>query len=230
MNLIKSVFLLVLVSLLASSCYDDPDFSNVPRLTDIDVYTKSVSQSSFDSLIIRVGFEDGDGDLGIIGNENEEFFRVPNPNTGEPFWIYRSENTDQDLPAYDCENYRYIPLTPGDTIFDTLFVEFNEEYFNYSVSLFTKEDGQYQEIDFIGEPNCGTPLGGRFFPLRDDFSTDSPLKGVIQWGTVGAYGAQYRNDTLRVDVVIRDRAGNVSNAITFDEFTIESVRRAGEEE
>ena len=225
MNSLRSFLLFALVGLLFVGCYDDPDFSDVPRLTDIDVYTKEISRS-FDSLVIRVGFEDGDGDLGIIGNENEAFFLVPNPRTGEPFWIYDKNDLEQ-IP-YDCRYFRDIDLTPDDTVDrkDTVRVEFNEEHFNFTVSLFTKEDGQYQEVDFIGEPACSTPLGGRFLPLRDDFSVDSPLKGVLQWGTAGGYSALYRNDTLRIDVVVRDRAGNVSNVATFEDFTIDGVRRA----
>ena len=228
MNLLRSLFLFTLVGLLFTSCYDDPDFSNIPRLTDIDVYTKTISAIR-DSLVVRVGFEDGDGDLGITGNENEEFFLVSNPRTGEPFWIY--DKNDPDQIPYNCEYFRDIDLTPNDTIDrrDTVRVEYNEEYFNFSVSLFTKKDGQYQEVDFIGPPTCGAPLGGRFFPLRDDFSVDNPLKGVLQWGTAGAYSAYYRNDTLRIDVVMRDRAGNVSNVITKEDFTLDDVRRPTEE-
>ena len=229
MNSIYATLLFVSISLLLTSCYEDPDFSDPPRLTDISVYTKTVSQS-FDSLVVRVGFEDGDGDLGIIGNENEEFRRIPNPNTGEPYWIYNGENPDMGLPPYDCERYRYIPLTPGDTIFDTLLIEYNEAYYNFSISLFTKGDGQYQEVDLFGEPNCGIPLGGRFFPLRDNFEVDNPLKGVLQWGTIGPYSLRYRNDTLRLDVVMRDRAGNVSNVVSTEDFTLNSVRRLTEEE
>ena len=228
MNTVRSALLIVFVSLLLASCYEDPDFSDTPRLTDIEVYTKDASNGR-DSLIVRVGFEDGDGDLGIGGNENDPFFRIPNPNTNEPYWIYRSNNTDPGLPPYDCERYRFVPLTPGDSVYDTLLVEYNEDYFNYDVTLFTKEDGQYQEYDFIAPPRCSTPLGGRFFPLRDDFSVDSPLRGTLQWATASSYRVLFRNDTLRIDVVMRDRAGNVSNTITFDEFTIEGVRRATEE-
>ena len=222
MKFLSSLFVSLIVSLLLAGCYSDPDFDNVPRLTDISIYTKSVTNVS-DSLVIRVGFEDGDGDLGIIGNENEPFFRIPNPNTGQLYWIY--DKDDPDLPPYSCEIYDYVTLTPEDTIRDTLLIERNEAYFNFNVTLFTKEDGQYQEVNFAGPPLCTTPLGGRFFPLRDDFSNDSPLKGVIQWGTVGAYSALYRNDTLRIDVTVRDRAGHVSNVITYADFTLNGVRR-----
>ena len=226
MNLLRSIFLFTLIVLVFVGCYDDPDFGDTPRLTDIDVYTKS-TPNSLDSLVVRVGFEDGDGDLGIVGNEEEPFFREPNSKANTPYWIY--DANDPDLPPYDCDNYTYATLTPNDTIKDTLYVKFNEAYFNFSVTLFTKVDGQYQKENLGGEPFCGTALGGRFSLLKDDPDNDSPLKGVLQWGTVGSYGTQYKNDTLRIDVVMRDRAGNVSNVITFDEFTIDNIRRPSEE-
>lgn len=230
MNLLRSLFLVTLVSLLFTSCYDDPDFSDTPRLTDIDVYTKTISDIR-DSLVVRVGFEDGDGDIGLRDGEEEELSFEPNPATGEPFWIY--DKNDPRQIDFNCRDFRVVDLNPNDTInqFDTVRVVNNEAYFNFNASLFTKEDGEYQEVDLVERGlDCGAQLGGRVFPLKDDLDSNSPLKGVIQWSTASAYSLLYKNDTLRIDIAIRDRAGNVSNVITFDDFTLDDVRRLSEEE
>ena len=221
MKFLRPFFLFTFTILLFAGCFDEPSFGDPPRLTGIDIYFKELTKTS-DSLVIRVDFEDGDGDLGISGGEEGfgEFFLIPNPRTGEP-WIYDPD--DPELPPYSCESFRDIDLTPNDTIDDkdTVYVQYNEAYYNYSITLYTKEDGQYQEFD----PLCAPPLGGRFPALRDDFTVDRPLKGTIQWGTVGAYSSRFRNDTLKIDVTIRDRAGHVSNIITKENFTLQDIRR-----
>ena len=222
----RTLLLSLVIILVFTGCYNDPDFGEVPRLTDISVYTKSLS-SSTDSLVIRVGFEDGDGDLGLRENEEPEFYLLPNPVTGEVPWIY--DKNDPEQIDYNCRDFRDIDVDTSDTLDrrDTVRIEYNDAYFNFGITLFRKKDSQYQEVSLVERNlDCGAPLGGRFFPLKDDLDTPSPLKGVLEWGTVGAYSLLYRNDTLRVDVVVRDRAGNVSNTITLEDFTLKDIRRS----
>lgn len=64
MNFLRSFILSTFVVLLFTGCFEEPNFGIVPRLTDIEVYFKDMPKLS-DSLIVRVEFEDGDGDLGI---------------------------------------------------------------------------------------------------------------------------------------------------------------------
>lgn len=215
--------------LLVTACLEAPEFGDPPRLTGIDVYFKEIDGRS-DSLVVRVDFEDGDGDLGVSGREDgaRDYIPVPHPETNG-FWIYNPSNPDFRLPPYECRLYDYIDLTPTDGIDDrdTIRANYNEAYYNYSITLYTKEDGQYEEYDFLTvEKGCTAPLGGRFPPLRDDLSVDRPLKGTIQWGSVGLYKVLFRNDTLRMDVTIRDQAGNVSNVITKEDFTLEDIDRS----
>lgn len=218
MKLLRLSFLSMLVGLLLASCYDEPDFGVVPELTNIDIYFKKGVTRTLDSLVVRVDFQDGDGDLGFYPDERGiPYTRKPNPNTDEPFW--RFDANDPDLPPYNFIDYEYTSLTENDTIFDTLYVERNEDYYNYSVTIYTKEENGYQPIELINSP----PLGGRFFPLKDDLDLEGPLKGTIQYGTVGAYDFRFSNDTLRMDVVVRDRAGHVSNVISREGFTLDEI-------
>ena len=218
-------------SLLLTACLEAPEFGDPPRLTGIDVYFKEVERKP-DSLVVRVDFEDGDGDLGVGSQEGgSDYIPIPNPETGE-LWVYNPSNPDPDLPPYSCRLYqdRVVAVTAdGEPVKDTIRADYNEAYYNYSITLYTKEDGQYEEYDFLTVENgCSAPLGGRFPPLRDDFSVDRPLKGTIQWGSVDFYKSSFRNDTLRIDVTIRDRAGNVSNVITKEGFTLEDIDRTGQ--
>ncbi|MGB3776748.1 MAG: hypothetical protein WA960_00210 [Tunicatimonas sp.] len=230
MKHIRSLIFLIGATLMLTACLEAPKFGDPPRLTGIEVYFKEVERQP-DSLVVRVDFEDGDGDLGVSGRENDadDYIPIPNPDDGG-FWFYNGDNPDSRLPEYNCRLFTDIDLdlTDGVPEFDTIRADYNEAYYNYSITLYTKENGQYKEFDFLIE-RCSAPLGGRFPPLRDDFSVDRPLKGTIQWGSVDFYKLLFRNDTLRLDVTIRDRAGNVSNVITKENFTLEGITRTGQD-
>ncbi|MGB3848590.1 MAG: hypothetical protein WA958_01385 [Tunicatimonas sp.] len=221
MKYLRFLFLSLGTSLLLTACLKAPEFGDPPRLTGIEVYVKEQQAQQQDSLVIRVDFEDGDGDLGVTGGETQfgAFVPVPNPDDGG-FWYF--DENDERLPSYNCRQYVDTDLNPTDGIddMDTIRADYDEAYYNFSITLYTKVNGQYEEYDFLLQPACSPPLGGRFPPLRDDFSVDRPLKGVIQWGTLGFYNLSFGGDTLRIDVTIRDRAGNVSNVITKEDFTL----------
>ena len=220
MKFLSAFYVFIFTSLLLTSCYDDPDFGNEPRLTYIDVYFRENAPGTLDSLVVIVNFEDGDGDLGIIQGEPgyELYTRIPSPPPdSKPYWVYDAD--DDRMPEYNCVDYEFAPRTEGDSIRDTLYVERNEAYYNYSLNLFTKVEDQFLEVDRF----CAPPLGGQFFPLKDNLNTDGPLRGTLVFGTEDAYKAQFRNDTLKAQVIIRDRAGNVSNAIETDPFTLNDI-------
>ncbi len=217
-------------SLMFTACLEAPKFGDPPQLTGIEVYFKKVERQP-DSLVVRVDFEDGDGDLGVSGRESDvdDYIPIANPD-GSGYWFF--DENDQSLPPYNCRLYTDIDLNPTDGVFDrdTIRADYNEAYYNYSITLYQKINGQYEEYDFLLR-SCSPPLGGRFPPLRDDFSVDRPLKGTIQWGSVDFYNSLFRNDTLRLDVTIRDRAGNVSNVITREGFTLSDpdIDRTGQD-
>ena len=226
----RSLLFLIGATLTFTACLEAPEFGDPPQLTGIEVYFKEVDRQP-DSLVVRVDFEDGDGDLGVSGRENDadEYIPIANPDGGG-FWFYDENNPDPGLPPFNCRQYTDIDLdlTDGVPDFDTIRADYNEAYYNFSITLYTKVNGQYEEYDFLIR-NCSPPLGGRFPPLRDDFSVDRPLKGTIQWGSSDFYKLLFRNDTLRMDVTIRDRAGNVSNVIPTDDFTLESIDRTAQD-
>ncbi|WP_420149998.1 hypothetical protein [Spirosoma sp.] len=69
-QLIQPYFFVLGIALTLSSCFNEPDYSNTPAIEfkGIDKYTiaagSGVGQSKRDSIVITIGFKDGDGDLG----------------------------------------------------------------------------------------------------------------------------------------------------------------------
>lgn len=208
-----------------SSCYEEPDFALEPYLVGFDgengIRFVDVPNTVADSLIIRVQFQDGNGDLGLISDE-------PSPILREPFFIPVDENGDyyyydpQVDGEYDCTTYAFVNVVGRDTIRDTVLVERNPYYSNFDIGIYVKEDGAFQEYDLLKEL-CRSRLGGRFPPLKEDFSNTKPLEGVIQYGIASA-GLQslFRNDTLKLTVQIKDRSLNVSNVIESRPFILRS--------
>lgn len=90
MKLITGILLFALF-LAAGGCFNPPEFSVVPSIRFEGVRVKEVpGPNTPDSLIISIGFEDGDGNIGIASTENsppfhERWFFLRNPSpTCEP--------------------------------------------------------------------------------------------------------------------------------------------------
>lgn len=79
---------IIILSLLAS-CIDAPEFPDTPKIKFNQIIFKDLSNGS-DSLIVSIDFEDGDGDLGLSGDE-----------TAPPYnqRIYFSNKTGRELPV-----------------------------------------------------------------------------------------------------------------------------------
>lgn len=70
----KSLFLFSVLLVLAS-CFDEPEFSVVPKIRFEDIYFgRSNGTSAQDSLVLTISFEDGDGNLGLGRDEYNEPF------------------------------------------------------------------------------------------------------------------------------------------------------------
>lgn len=224
MKFYTSLLFSFLLSLGLVSCYDEPDFPLEPRLLGFDpgneIQFVDVPNTIADSLILRVSFQDGDGDLGVSNNENtpilsEEYIYIPD-NSGD-FIVY-----DPDINgAFDCADWKVPPTYFGqDTIRDTIRADRNPYYYNFEVDLFVKRNGSFREYDLL-EEQCRARLGGRFPPFKEDWSNTKPLEGIIEYGFASpGLVSLFRNDTLKVQVRIKDRALNVSNTIESRAFVL----------
>lgn len=228
-NFFPSLALLVGISLAVSSCFPEPDFADEsePSLTGFDdIYYKEVG--AFDSLVIRVNFQDGDGDYGVYpGQSDPEYFPVLNSDGSFQYF----DPTNPDQPRFSCRDYAFIS-NPNDTTNkqDTIRAEYNENYNNFVITLYTKRGNDpFQEVDFIAQ--CVPPLGGRFPSLKDDedIGNGKPLEGVLQYRDGTVRFDAYRNDSLKIAVQIRDQAGHLSNILESPIFVLEDIIRGTEE-
>lgn len=224
MRLYTSLLLGLLLLAGLSSCYDEPEFAMEPRLTGFDgegIRFVDVPDDIRDSLIVRVAFQDGDGDLGLAINEVQPVYTQQ--------YIYQTDNSG-DLIRFDSQNddFNCVDWKPPptyinqDTIRDTLRVVLNPFYFNFEIDLFIKNNGVFEEYDLLRE-RCRPRLGGRFPRFKDDFTNVKPLEGVIEYGIASpSLLLLFRNDTLKIGVRVIDRGLNVSNTIESQPFVLKS--------
>lgn len=69
-----------LALLLLSSCRKEPNFPDEPQITynGVEQYTtREPGGRDIDELILRIGYQDGDGDLGLSRDRNTEDYRPP---------------------------------------------------------------------------------------------------------------------------------------------------------
>ena len=230
-TLFSSAVLFLGISLAVSSCFPEPDFAGDPnpRLTGFDdLYYKELG--AFDSLIVRVNFQDGDGDFGTP-EEQKSLLYIPVLNSDGTFQYF--DPNDPNQPPFNCTNYATLSqIFPNDTTNDTIRANYNENYYNFTVTLYSKTGNEpnFEEVDFVEE--CGTRLGGIFFPLKDeeDRQNGKPLEGVLEYanGAIENFG-RFRNDSLKIAVQIRDEAGNLSNILESPTFTLREITIESEE-
>ncbi len=235
------LYILILAGL-AGSCFDPPQFPIQPRISfeSIDfVEYGSGFDSEPDSLILKVAFQDGDGDLGLDPSElgcisddvcfNNKFYFIKGDGTPVTYKDKRTNPDFSDLPdfvkPYSCINWEVRTLTSGGPV-DTLYFELNPDHYNMEVDFLVKNpvNGSFEEFDWstaFDYPFCGGTFDGRF-PILFKDRPGSPLEGVIRYG-MGSTGFKvlFSTKTLKLRVKIKDRALHVSNEIETREFTFQ---------
>jgi len=213
------------ISLLALAfCNVPPELPVVPFIEFESVEFKEVEGP--DSLIIKVFFRDGDGDLGLTSFDTEYPY--------QPFDVILDENGDtiyydKDnplLPDYNPIDYLITRDSDGNAI-DTVLIEINPNHFNYFVRFFEKKNGEYIEFDWRADPYYQT-FDGRY-PLLNTEIVDNrlvirPLEGILKYGMTSSGWLFLFRDTLKISVMIKDRALNNSNVVESNDFTLESIR------
>ncbi len=221
------VKLIFLFPFFLACCYQTPEFSTVPSISYESINFKE-GEGFFDTLILRVKFQDGDGDLGLAGDETfppyEPFLIVTKPGGG----FYQPGELDSLV--YNCYDYRNGIIIGSDTLTtDTVYAPINIRHYNIYADLYTKQQGSFNLFNFRKEL-CVQPIGwGRFPRLKENFSTDGPLEGVIEFKIKSnTWLTKFSNDTLMLKVQIRDRALHLSNEIETPEFTLLGLIEANE--
>lgn len=122
-----------------------------------------------------------------------------------------------------------ISIDPSTLVEDTIYVKKNENRFNILVDYFVKRNGEYELFDWLtqfDETGCqGIDFNGRF-PIFDqtNLNNGSALEGTLKYSMLSSgFNISFRNDTIKLRVVIKDRALNNSNVIETPDFTLQAI-------
>ena len=198
------------------------------------------------ALTISINVEDGDGDLGLDGDENGfpyHPFAIRVDGNGRPI----EYGDDPNDPPFTCldyavEDFENTDLNGDLDKSDTLLIDFNENQYNIFVSFFRKVNGTFEEVDIRAQPPgsanastlCGLTFDGRFPCLSSEDdpcnfvrNNARPITGVINYDMESSlFLPVFRTDTLMLKVQIQDRALNRSNTIETPEFTLQGIKVA----
>ncbi len=222
-------FLLIILSL--ASCQERPTFPETPTIGLNEYYFKLIQNLSLDSLVIKLQFEDGDGNLGLYSDETDPPYHLMDvqidPVTGDTL-RFGDPNTPED---YNCVDYEIIrkESSAGDSLVvtaDTIYVIRNPDHFNFFLTfLIENDDGSYREFNPALERNCAPPYHGRFFILNTAGDI-RPLTGELQYSLVSGFRLLFRNEkSIKLRIQIQDRALNKSNIIETEPIKINDVIR-----
>ena len=141
--------ILLLAGIFAISCEKPPELPNTPSIS-FESVRFATGVNGFDSLIISIGFQDGNGDLGLEGFENSPPYQPLNfpKNSQGDFILFGDPEAPTEFHV--CDFITDLDVT-GDEIPDTVYVEINQNSFNIEVDYFLKRDGLYEEFDWRRE-------------------------------------------------------------------------------
>jgi len=220
-----------------SGCFEVPNFPNTPTITFENVEFKE-GVTLFDSLIISINYQDGNGDLGLDDRFTDGAY------VEGSYYSFDGENPINlkdigraiDIPdfegsvvppyerPYSCINWIETPTINGNEIQDTLFYVPNVNHFNIFVKFLYRdknasEDTPFEEFDWIGSeelPTCGSPIDARFPVLKDLSESNAPIEGILRYGYVTSGLIPLFNDReLKLEVQIQDRELQRSNTVTI---------------
>ena len=183
MKITKGLLLFGVLVVVASSCFDPPEYPNQPSI-DFEGLEFFAEADAIDSLVLSINFKDGDGDLGLSSDDisfpyhprnyflenNGQLISVPtiSPYTNIPPIIYL--NTGQtgklatirtlEKPEYASKMPEYIyPFTCTTYIYDSLYIEVGDE------EIF---DNSYNITDTLRSSN---PSNKDLYQIKENFYT-----------------------------------------------------------
>jgi len=219
-------FLLIFFSIVA--CEDRPTFPITPSINLNEYYFRQIQDLSLDSLIIKLQFEDGNGDLGLDATETNPPYHLLDVIVIDGDTLKYGDN--DTLPEYNCIDYEIIrkeTSVDGSLVVtaDTIYVIRNADHFNFFLTFLIKEDdGSFREFNPALDRNCAPPYHGRYFVLNTARDI-RPLTGELQYSLLSGFRLLFRNDIIKIRIQIQDRSLNKSNIIETDEFSINDIIR-----
>lgn len=242
----KVLLSVAILGLAVIGCNKPPDFPDEPAISfeEVTFQVRNQGDPLFEETVLSLSFnvQDGNGDLGLDGNENERpynsFGLIPDING---FIEFGDRPTD---PSFSCLDYviedrENLDLNNDGDFLDTLLIEFNENQFNIEVDFLVKRNGVFEELEMRAQPRgsanettrCGISFDGRFPCLSSEdnacafiVDNDRPIEGIITYEmNSGLFLPIFRTDTLMLEFKVRDRALNESNVARTEEFTLQGI-------
>ncbi|MCE7056760.1 hypothetical protein LZF95_18905 [Algoriphagus sp. AGSA1] len=220
---LKSYFGIFFLLALAAACISPPDnYPSVPKITFESI--EYVPTTGSDSLIIGVDFQDAEGDLGLSGTDNAPPFHEVDYQRDANGNLITYANRPAEAPSYNPRDWVVRPLIGNTTVNDTIWVVPNPNQYNIFVKFFIKRNGQFTEYRWE-DPPFYTTFNGRF-PRMLTSDVGQAVEGNIRYAMLSTgWEAIFRNDTIRIDVSIQDRALNRSNEVSSPEVTLSQITR-----
>ena len=240
----RSIVIPVLICsliLALDGCFTAPTYPVVPQISFNDIYYGK--SPKLDSIVIKLNFKDGDGDIGLAAQDTvlQQYARKFNYLFQNKLVNYRTKRQNPNLTIngnklpdfvspFNCTNWE-VPRDKNLQPIDTLYVEYNPDYYNMFVDLYI-DDGtnNYVLLDFttfFKYPGCFIGgFNGRIPVLSSDLGKKSPLDGTLQYSIKSLGFAEILGvKSFKLKITIQDRALNKSNTILTDAFTLASIRR-----
>lgn len=244
----KIVFLWSLLMLVFSSCNRPPELPDQPTVAfdNIEFETLNAGDPLFEENVLRLSMKisDGNGDLGLDGNEISGIYAPFELVTDRGNFVEfgdRPEDPPFSCLEYVIEDQENTDLNFDGDLLDTLKINFNKNQFNIEVDFLVKKNGVFEEIDLRAQPPgssnqntlCGISFDGRFpclstqdNPCDHVRNSNSPIEGTVTYEMKsGLFLPLFRTDTLKLSFLVRDRALNESNVAETPEFTLQSIRK-----
>src|SRR5690348_13075400 len=122
MRLAGKIFWVTMSSVAVSSCFDPPEFPIVPVIAFEELRFAETPGAGSDTLVLRISFKDGDGDLGL-GTDETIVGSGSNTSYYNDRWYYTLE------PFADCDD------DPTDGINRCYGIDFQrlDKYVNYEL-------------------------------------------------------------------------------------------------
>ena len=237
-------FLILLFMFTITACYRAPEFPAEPSISfkSLKFYDVPITEiPPQDSLVLTITFHDGDGDIGLSGTELDipyQPFTFVRDKSGNFLTPSSNDTMPPFVPPYECINYKTGKFSQGYFIYystvedsdyqrifadkspDTLYTKPNFFTDNFIVDFLVKREGRYEVFDFITAPptGCGETQNGRV-PIFDAIDPGKPLSGELTYIMKSlAFVPYFRNDTVKLQVRLIDRALNISNTMETPPF------------